>query len=115
MALYDFLRDAASAAQKAKNVELFQALLDAQQQALELQTENVELRKTIEELQDSKALEEKVVRYEHGAFITFRDDERNIQYCPSCWGTDMKRIQMKRWICETFKCHACGNETNPRM
>ena len=94
MALYDFLKDAYSVAQKTQNIELLQAILEAQRQAIELQAQNTELKKLIEEMQATKELEEKIERYHSGVYITFSNDRKKIKYCVTCWDSDRKSIQL---------------------
>jgi len=56
MAIYDILKDAVDIAQKVQNMELLKKLFDAQQQALELQRENTELKELINKMNDIKEL-----------------------------------------------------------
>ena len=112
MALYDALKDAASVVNKAQNVELYQTLLDAQQQALELQSENAELKKKIEELQDMRELEEKIIRHK-STFITIKRDNQEIPYCSICWDTDKKTVQLQGYYEDdgrfNYSCIVCKN------
>jgi len=110
MGLYDFLKDAYNVAQQTQNPELLNALLDAQSQALALQAENARLNNLVTELQDTKALEEKIERNDAGVYITFSDDESKVKYCVVCWDNDRKRIQLERinWYSAiSYKCTVC--------
>ena len=57
MALYDFVRDAINVAQKADNIDLIKQLLEIGQMALDLQNENSELKRKIDELDSLQAFE----------------------------------------------------------
>ena len=108
MALYDALKDAAQVVNKAQNADLYQMLLDAQRQALELQAENTELKKKIEEAQDLKALESRIIRHELGYF-TLKDEPDNLLYCANCWGNSGKLIQIgAQSRAYMHRCHTCG-------
>ena len=88
MALYDVLKDAASVAQATQNTELYQKLLDAQRQSLELQEENRKLKEEVKQLKDTRELEELMDRNRKGALIFL---EHGV-YCGICWGREQKRI-----------------------
>jgi len=90
--LYDVIKDAASAAQAAQNIGLYQKLLDAQGQALELQEENIKLQEEIGQLRDMKELE-RGAEYHPGAPIVFFKDYPKIPFCSTCWGRDRRRIK----------------------
>jgi len=93
MAVYDIIKDIAKVAKNAGNIEIFNSLLDVQQQALDLQQENVKLKQQLEELQNIKELENRVVRHEY-TIITLKDDGSDIRYCSSCWDKDRKLVQI---------------------
>ncbi|MCL2568389.1 MAG: SIKE family protein [Oscillospiraceae bacterium] len=121
MALYDFLKDLFSAAQKTQNIELLQAILEAQRQAWELQAENAELKKRIEELQDMHALEERIMRNPVQAYVMLTGDEDNIVYCSVCYDSNRQLIQMKfiqhigprgELRAATYECHVCKNQVH---
>ena len=115
MAWYDIFKDAASAAQKSGNIELFQTLLEAQQQAFAIQAEKIELEKRIEKLQDKKVLAQKIKRNPKRTFVTMLDDSEQIAYCSVCWDKDEKLIQMKFFSdgveTDHYQCMICANFT----
>ena len=63
MAIYDIVKDAIGIAQKADNIDLYKKLLEIGQMALDLQNENAEMKKKIEELTRSKHFEEDIIRH----------------------------------------------------
>jgi len=104
MALYDILKDAASAAQKAQMIELLQVILGAQQMALDLQAENMELRKENYELKNANDLESRIERDKNNTIVVLKDDKDKITYCSVCWDDKKKLIQVS-----TLPCRICGN------
>ena len=63
MAIYDFIKDALTIAQQADNVDLYKKLLEIGRMALDLQNENAELKKKIEEYARAQKFEEDIVRH----------------------------------------------------
>jgi len=108
MSWYDAIKDAISVAQKADNIPLLQSLLDVQKQALELLEENTKLKNRINELEDIKALEKRILRYDF-TVVTLDEDEKNVSYCSACWDENQKLIQVHKYDDGTYKCPICSN------
>jgi len=106
------LKDATSVLNKTQNIELYQILLDAQQKALDLQAENSELKKQIEDIKDMKDLESKIKRHPINTIVVLESDN-NIKYCSVCWDSDRKLIQMMyRDASKWYRCRICSNSTD---
>lgn len=107
MAFYDAFKDVIDIAQKADNIDLYRKLLDLSRDALDLQNEVYRLSEENEQLKKKLLEEQTVVRHKDENYITLKDDEQQIQYCSTCWGSDHKLIQLvnkrcfvcdKRWL-----------------
>lgn len=110
MGLYDAMKDAVNLAQKADNIDLYRQLLDLSAQALELQAEIARLTAENEELRKTKDIESRIIRHTV-PYITLEDDNDDIYYCATCWGSQKKLIQVQRYD-EKFVCPVCN--TNGR-
>ena len=108
MAIYDIVKDAIGIAQKADNIDLYKKLLEIGQMALDLQNENAELKKKIEELARSRQFEKDIIRYRE-PYYTLKGDgeEANIYYCATCLGMENKKIQMITLDENKLICPAC--------
>lgn len=104
MGLYEGIKDAIGLAQKADNIDLYKQLLDLGAQALDMQAEISRLREENEELKKSNDLESRIIRHKD-FYISLKDDEQEIHYCPTCWGKDHKLIQLtdedRCFLCDT--------------
>lgn len=109
MSLYEVIKDAASVAQKADNIELYKILLDVQQQAIEIQQRLYELTKENESLKGILETSDRVVRYEEKTIVTLENDKQNISYCSRCWDKDKKTIQVVKKENGRFSCPECNN------
>jgi len=110
MSLYDGLKDALSIASKIKNKDLIQNLIDVQQQALDMQNENFELKSRVKELEDTKDLENRIIR-QPCAFVMLSGDSSNTCFCSRCWDVNRKLVQV-RIIHNNFgqfECPECNN------
>ena len=102
MGLYEGIKDAIGLAQKADNADLIKQLLDLGAQALEMQDEIRKLKEENEELKNANDLESRIIRHKD-FYITLRDDEQEIHYCPTCWGKEHNLIQ----LFDTDRCVEC--------
>lgn len=102
MGLYEGIKDAIGLAQKADNADLIKQLLDLGAQALGMQDEIRKLKEENEELKKANDLESRIIRHKD-FYITLRDDEQEIHYCPTCWGKDHNLIQ----LFDTDRCVEC--------
>lgn len=110
MGLYDAIKDVATIAQQADNIDLYKRLLDLSAQALDLQAENTKLREENAELRKGKELESRIVRHDI-PIVTLKDDQADIKYCANCWDSQRKLIQMRVYMDYghlKYRCHLCG-------
>lgn len=109
MALYDFVRDAINVAQKADNIDLMKQLLDIGQMALDLQNENSELKRKIDELDSLQAFEADIVPQQE-PYFTLKSDAGTVDryFCATCWGNSHKKIQMWYNGDRRLYCYACN-------
>lgn len=102
--IYDAIKDVAKVAQQADNIDLYKQLLDISADALELQNQVFELAEENRKLKAELNGEKNVTRHSEGLYITLSDDEQEIHYCSTCWGSDKKLIQLNKenrcWVCE---------------
>ena len=106
MSVYEVIKDCINAAQKADNIPLVQNLIDAQKQILDLINENDSLKKENRELKDNKILLERIERHSD-AYITLKNDTKNIIYCSCCFDKDKKLIQAQIDDDGRYWCPAC--------
>ncbi len=99
MDLYQLVRDLINEAKEQKNLELVDKLIELKLAISEIQDENIELRKRLEQ-------QKKIERHSEGTYITLKDDNLKIHYCATCWGTSQKLIQLAS---STGNCPICYN------
>ncbi len=105
MGVLETIKDAVKLAQKLGNVEIAQALIDAQQAALDLMGENQSLRNEVARLKEALELQG-TVKYDDGAYWSENGD-RDGPFCTKCWDADEKLIRMKHTNFTWFKCPHC--------
>ena len=116
MSFYDAIKDAASLAQKADNIELYRQLLDLSAQALDLQAEVARLKEENAELKKRREIADKVIRHEEPC-ITLEEDTAELYYCSHCWDSEQLLIQLICHANGTFDCPHCqakGNYSNEK-
>jgi hypothetical protein len=101
--IYEAIKDVATIAQKADNIDLYKKLLDISSDALDLQNKVFELTEENKELRNRLNEKEAVIRHADGLYITFASDNPEIRYCSTCWGKDNKRIQLN----DDGRCRIC--------
>jgi len=102
MNLLDGVKNISKIVRQYNDLELNQQIIDLTQQALDLINENVRLTQENEELKKANDLESRIIRHKD-FYITLRDDEQEIHYCPTCWGKDHNLIQ----LFDTDRCAEC--------
>lgn len=90
--IYQLIRDLIDEAKQQKNLELVNQLIEIKLALSNIQDENIELKKML-------STEKKIIRYSENPYITLEDDDKQIKYCSTCWGTDKKLIQFARQRC----------------
>jgi hypothetical protein len=124
MGMYEVIKDAAKAAQKADNIDLYKTLLDAQQMALDTQeklqncaTKISKLEAVNEELRKRIAAKDSYVLENH-VYWKIDDENRTQPFCPTCMakGLEIPMQPDKQNTRETrFRCQNsdCKNVANP--
>lgn len=107
MSFYDAIKEVASLAQKADNIELYRQLLDLSAQALDLQAEVAQLKEENRELKAELSRKKNVVRHK-GAYITLADDVDQIAYCAICYAKTDKLFQLMDYSDTHYNCYNCG-------
>ena len=107
MGLYDAIKDVASIAQKADNIELYRQLLDLGAQALDLQAEVARLKEENSELKKTNDIESDI-EYYVDSFITRKSDLKPIKYCAACWVDKRKLVPIQDVQYNNFKCPLCN-------
>ena len=97
--IYQLIRDLIDEAQKQRNLEFVDKLIEVKKAFSELQDEN-------KELTDKLDMRNRIIRHEEGEYVTLNGDLANIFYCSTCWGQSSKLIQINKG---TMKCPVCFN------
>ena len=111
MSFYDAIKEVASLAQKADNIELYRQLLDLSAQALDLQAEIARLREENAELRKRKDITNMIIRHKEPC-ITLKDDTEGLYYCSHCWDSEQLLIQLNCHSNGTFDCPHCKAKGN---
>lgn len=85
--VYKLISSLMDEARKAKNDNMISQLIDIKMIMLDIQTENQNLKKQLEQ-------QKQIERHSDGEYVTLKDDDKAIQYCSTCWGNEGKLIQL---------------------
>ena len=107
MGLYDALKDVASLARKADNIDLYRQLLDLSAQALDLQAEVARLKEENADLRKTQVLETDI-EYYLDPFVTRKTDVKPIKYCAACWVDKKKLVPIQDVKYDNFLCPLCN-------
>ena len=111
------LKSAIELAKRIENKELYQELINLQDQALEFQQSRLGMQQRINELEiENKRLkeiqkinDEYVVSDEIKPFFTLKSEENKTKYCKNCWNENGVKIQFSshgiHHICPKCKTH----------
>lgn len=93
MGWYDVFKDTLSIAQKADNVDLLKKLLELQRDMQDMQQENYEMKKQLQELRDNNDLvNEMEASEDKRSFYRNCNGNRLGPYCPVCWQRDRRLV-----------------------
>lgn len=88
------IKDAVSLAQQSDNIQLYKSVLDAYNAAIELMSENAELREEIKELKNKMDIA-KQLEFDNDAYYRRNDEKANDgPYCTNCWDGEHKLIRL---------------------
>ena len=108
MAVIPSYKEIIELVKRGATIEAQEKIVELRAAALEIQEENLALRKRVGELEQRIALRESVV-YRAPSYWTERDGTKDGPYCQKCYDVDSKlvRLQMRMeqgaWLCQ-----ACG-------
>ncbi len=109
---YEVAKDAISVAQEAGNIDLYQKLLDLEHDMQDMQQENYELKKQLQELRDNHSLESEMeVSLDKRTFFRNHDGKKTGPYCAVCWQKDKKLTFLQPEKDGLAWCPICCRET----
>lgn len=93
MNIFGLIKDIASVAQKADNLDLYKKLLDVSSMASEMKDELDRLKEENANLKKKNDLRPSIERHEE-SFITLKGSNPKLRYCSHCWDAEEKLIQL---------------------
>jgi hypothetical protein len=93
MAVFDELKSIAKVLQEAGKIELYQKILDVQQQLLEMQNTIFELNSENKVLKETMETQETLV-FERNAYWIVKDQTKDGPFCSRCWDDQKKTIRL---------------------
>lgn len=100
------IKDAVSIAQQSDNIQLYKSILDAYNAALELMSENADLKERIKELEKQQVTDGMLEFNSNVYWIRKGEPSTRSPYCSRCWDIDKKLVRM-HLIGTEGKCPAC--------
>lgn len=110
MAIFDELKSIGKVLQEAGKIDLYQQILNVQQQLLEMQNRIASLDKENKELKEKLEIKDSLI-FENNAYWLEKDDKKDGPFCSCCWDNDRKPIRMQP--CGNpayFDCPKCKNK-----
>ena len=111
MDIYQLVRDLIDEAKNQKNLELVDRLIEIKLALSEIEDENRDLKKRIEELEQSNIIEEDLELLPKGYYIrkSEKAEGRDIKYCAACWQNSKKLMPYVDSIGGAKQCSNCHN------
>lgn len=111
MDIYQLVRDLIDEAKNQKNLELVDRLIEIKLALSEIEDENRDLKKKIEELEQSNIIEEDLELLPKGYYIrkSEKAEGKDIKYCAACWQNNKKLMPYIDTIGSTKQCSNCHN------
>jgi len=110
LSVVDSVKEAFEIAKQISNIELQKQIIDIQAGMQQLQNENLELKKSNDEL-TKKLKEEKSMSHDKDENVYFHEEpgkEKDGPFCPYCWEGSRKQGRMHPFGLD-LKCNICGN------
>ena len=108
------IKDAVSIAQQSDNIQLYKSVLDAYNAAIELMSENADLKERIRELEQQNITNELLEFNNNAYWIKKEDKTMDGPFCSNCWDSDRKLIRLHVTNIEDYfketKCSNCGSK-----
>lgn len=111
MDIYQLVRDLIDEAKNQKNLELVDRLIEIKLALSEIEDENRDLKKKIEELEQSNIIEEDLELLPKGYYIrkSEKAEGKDIKYCAAYWQNNKKLMPYIDSIGSTKQCSNCHN------
>ena len=111
MDIYQLVRDLIDEAKKQKNLELVDKLIEIKLSLSEIEDENRDLKKKIEELEQSNIIEEDLELLPKGYYIrkSEKAEGKYIKYCVACWQNIKKLMPYVNSVGSSKICCNCHN------
>ncbi len=107
--IIDEIKKVAEIAQQAKNIPLYQKILDVQANLLKMQEHILKLETENKELKDKLKVSKNVV-YESNAYWTTENDKKDGPYCSHCYDKEKLLIRMPDNLNHAYAtCSECKN------
>lgn len=88
------IKDAVTIAQKSDNIQLYKSILDAYNAAIELMSENADLKERIKELEQQQ-ITAKSLEFNNNAYWIKNDDGSvDGPFCSNCWDVERKLVRL---------------------
>lgn len=112
MSVYEALKDVLRLAQKADNIEIQRALMDVQQETLDIQAENQTLRGRVRELEAALAFAGEL---EFNGQYYVRKDEPDSRFCAGCWDGHRRASRITLHVSGRPHCAVCSTFYDSRL
>ena len=111
MDIYQLIKDLIDEAKKEKNLEMVDQLIEIKLALSEMQDENRDLKRRIEELEQACITEEDLELQDRGYYIrkSEKEEGKNIRYCVACWQNTKKLMPYIPSIGRSIHCSNCNN------
>lgn len=100
-------KEAARVVQALGNKEVYQRILDAEIQAMELVAENKDLKNQVAELQEQSRIKGELVFRDNSYWLPTDKNEDDGPFCSKCWDDEKKLIRLHRHEGWQPRCPAC--------
>jgi len=108
MAILPNYKDIVELLKKGSTIEAQEKIMELREGALELQEENINLKKRISEL-ESELNKKKEIQWESPFYWVVRDETKNGPFCQKCYDSDEKLIRLHKIEEGNWHCKSCNN------
>ena len=107
--LYNGIIELGKIYQKLDNIEIQKKIIELSEKALEMQSQILSLQKENSNLKMKEEISSKIKRHKD-AYVTLKDDDRELIYCANCWDTNKMLVQGQVDDDGTYYCSVCKEE-----
>ncbi len=110
MGWYEALKDAVSAADKIRNAELNQKLVDLQMECIKLAEDNVHLRQELLDIREKQQIRENMEHRDNVYWRPLGEEKFEGPFCPKCFDGSNRTSRMGKydgshcWCCPVCDC-----------